>query len=200
MNQQHRVEGLKSLRAERMSEDEMREVLALWAARQHQHPPSDLPTTADMAEGLDVPVDVARRLLHEVRERRREQERLEAAAREAARQETEAQAALAEARARLAEAEARRAEAEARKLRAGRLRGEAVSETEGHLSEAKQVGGTIGVIIAFFWIALAIVVVSVVVSGIFSAPGGNPFSRPSEPTCSMNGKEIPCSELPIHLR
>ncbi len=96
-----------SPRAQRMTADESRAVIALWQQeRVEQTGLTDKPAVPDVAEGLEVTVEDVQRLLAEVRAQRQEEERTLAAEQERALTERR----LAEEKADLAEARRQRAE------------------------------------------------------------------------------------------
>jgi hypothetical protein len=107
------------LQAARITDDEAREVIALWSEERAVHERVNAPSTvSDLAEGLEITPDEARRLLGEVRARKAEAERRETETLAAQQERVEARARLAEAEARVAEAEARKTESQARRINA----------------------------------------------------------------------------------
>ena len=121
MNQQQQFETQQALRAQRVTPEEMRAVVALWSRERSEREGVDaLPSVADVAEGLDVSPAEAVRLLEQVRAQRAEEQ--QRAALEAARERLDNSTRLAEAEARRAEAEARHAEAQAPRGQAEQIR------------------------------------------------------------------------------
>ena len=59
------------LRAERMTEEEAQKIVHLWAENQRESQ-SGGPTVKDIAEGLEIPTQEARRLLQQVREQEKQ--------------------------------------------------------------------------------------------------------------------------------
>lgn len=73
--QQHRFVDEETMRREHMTDDEARAVVELWAEKERDRERlASMPSVADMAEGLQVPVEEASALLAQVRQRRAQQE------------------------------------------------------------------------------------------------------------------------------
>ena len=218
MNRQQLIHD-GTLRGERITDEEARDVIALWTREHVVAGGADAPaTTTDVAEGLDISVGEAQRLLAEVRTRRVGAARREQENRRAALERAEAQARLAEAEARLAEAEARRVRAEAETRQVQNVDTQAAPWAPGHWDASRTFlaehekrnqarnlwGGGYNSMSLVVAVAIAMILLSIVVGGLLAPRGrpdggGFPGDRPGE-SCTMDGKPVPCSMFPEEIR
>ena len=129
------------LRAQRMTADESRAVIALWQSeRVEQTGLTDKPAVPDVAEGLDIMVEDVQRLLSEVRARREDEARL------MAQEQTLSEIRLAEEERKVAEIQRQRAERRREQAEAGRYvrqveaarRQQEIAPPEWHLHNIKK--------------------------------------------------------------
>lgn len=162
---------------ERVTDDERRAVITRWQ-EQRGFAPSDEATLPDVAEGLDISVADAARLLAEIRAERAAAHQAELDARRAALEDAETAA-------RLAEAQARQAEAQARIHQAA----EAALIPEQPSRRSEETKWTL--------ILLALVLFSVWL--MFALFGGQlkETSHVRDRTCTRDGKPVDCRQLGI---
>jgi len=178
-------ENSNPLRAQRMTADESRAVIALWQQeRIEQTGLTDKPAVPDVAEGLDVSVEDIQRLLMEVRARRLEEEHQLAA------QQKLSAIEFAEKERKLAEVQRQRAELERQRAEYSRKQSEYSTAQSGPVRAAKrQSSSPIGIVIAaillLLWVSCVVTIVS---NGSVSPLNG----LPSKPSSGNDNYEIGC--------